>query len=115
LVDKQQSFSLNSGFDVAARRIKKQTLQGIDPQIEQFHLRLKNQYFMPLIRAVTRDVTDKIHERFSLYRSLDMDLDETRAVDQAKKQAQQEKVTGMVTQLQQIRRDILGLKEADVH
>jgi hypothetical protein len=44
-----------------------------------------------------------------------MDLDETRAVDQAKKQAQQEKVTGMVTQLQQIRRDILGLKEADVH
>jgi hypothetical protein len=115
LVDKQQSFSLNSGFDVAARRIKKQTLQGIDPQIEQFHLRLKNQYFMPLIRAVTRDVTDKIHERFSLYRSLDMDINETRAVDQAKKQAQQEKVTGMVTQLQQIRRDILGLKEADVH
>jgi hypothetical protein len=44
-----------------------------------------------------------------------MDIDETRAVDQAKKQTQQEKVTGMVTQLQQIRRDILELKETDVH
>jgi hypothetical protein len=115
LLDKHPSFSLNSGLDVASRRIKKQALQGIEPQIEQFHLRLKNQYFMPLIRAVTRDVTDKIHERFSLYQSLEMDLYDVRAVDQAKKQTQQEKVTGMVTQLQQIRRDIIELKEADVH
>lgn len=44
-----------------------------------------------------------------------MDIDGAGAVDQAKKQTQQEKVTGMVTQLQQIRQDILGLKEADVH
>ncbi len=115
LLDRHPSFSLNSGFDMAAQRIKKQTLQGIEPQIEQFHLRLKNQYFMPLIRAVTRDVTDKIHERFSLYQSLDMDMDGAGAVDQAKKQAQQEKVTGIVTQLQQVRQDILGLKEADIH
>lgn len=113
LLDKHPSFSLNSGFDIAAQRIKKQTLQGIEPQIEQFHLQLKNQYFMPLIRAVTRDVTDKIHERFSLYQSLDMD--DAGAVDQASKQAQQETVTGMVSQLQQIRQDISRLKEADIY
>ena len=115
LVDKQTSFSLDAGFDAAAQRIKKQTLQGIEPQVGQFHLRLKNQYFMPLIQAVARDVIDKIHERFSMYQSLDMDLDAACAFDQAKNQAQQEKVTGMVTQLHQIRQDILGLKEADVH
>ncbi len=115
LLDKQTSFSLNSGFDAAAQRIKKQALQGIDPQIEQFHLRLKNQYFMPMIQAMARDVTDKIHERFSLYQSLDTSLAGTGALDRTEKLTQQKKVTDIVTQLQQIRRDILGLKEADVH
>ena len=99
---------MSSGVDTAAQRIKKQALQGIDPQIEQFYFRLKHQYFMPLLQAVARDVTDKIHDRFSRYKSLDTRLAGNSALDRTKIQTQQKKVTDIVSQLQQIRRDILG-------
>ncbi|MFN2436007.1 MAG: hypothetical protein ABR513_02875, partial [Desulfotignum sp.] len=115
LFDRQPSVSLSFGFDAAARKIKKQTLQGVQSQIDQFHARLKHQYFIPLIQAVTRDVIDKIHDRFAMYENLDTDMAESGTFDETKKQQHREEITGIVTRLQQIRQNIVQLKEADVH
>jgi hypothetical protein len=115
LIDRQPSAPFSGGFDAAARKIKKQTLQGLNAQIEQFHARLKHQYFTPLIQAVTRDVIDKIHDRFAMYENLDTDMAVSGAFDETEKRQHREKLTGMVTQLTQIRRNIVQLKEADVH
>ncbi|MCF8125423.1 MAG: dynamin family protein [Desulfotignum sp.] len=110
LFNKHTSFSFTPGFDTAARKIKKQTLQGVTPQIDLFHIRLKNRYFTPLIQAVTRDFTDKIHERFSLYESLDTDMAAIFELDHARKQAQKEKLSCIISRLKQIRQDISQLK-----
>ncbi|MEX1303040.1 MAG: dynamin family protein [Desulfotignum sp.] len=115
LLDRQSAVSFSIGFDAAARKIKKQTLQGVNAQIEQFHARLKHQYFTPLIQAVTRDVIDKIHDRFAMYANLDTDMAGSGVFDETEKRQHREKITGMVTRLQQIRRNIVQLKEADVH
>jgi hypothetical protein len=115
LLDRQKSFSFSFGFDAAARKIKKQILLGIRSQMEQFHVRLKNQYFMPLIQAVTRDVIDRIHDRFAMYENLDTGMADSAGSDETQPVSQREKAAGIVTRLQEIRRDILELKEADIH
>ncbi len=115
LFDRHPSVSLSFEFDAAVRKIKKQTLQGMPSQIDQFHARLKHQYFTPLIQAVTRDVMEKIHDRFAMYETLDTDMTGSGAFDETKKQQHREEITGIVTRLQQIRQNIVQLKEADVH
>jgi hypothetical protein len=115
LLDRQKSFSFSSGFDAAARKIRYQALQGIRTQVEQFHDRLKNHYFSPLIQAVTRDVVDRIHDRFAMVENLDTDMTHFGRPDDAEALEQREKTAGIVTALQEIRQDILALKEADVH
>lgn len=109
LINKQGSFSFSAGFDAAVRKIKKQTLQGVQPQIHLFHIRLKNQYFTPLIQAATRDFAEKIHERFSVYDSLDSDMAALFNLDQARKQEQKEKISGILSRLAQVRQDISQL------
>jgi hypothetical protein len=114
LIDRQTTFSFSSGFDAAGRRIKKQALQGIDSQIEQFHVRMKQAYFKPLIQAVTRDVVKKIHDRFSMYQSLDTDMSAAQGDELTEKKYRKE-VAGIMMQLQQVRRNIVQLKETDIH
>lgn len=115
LMDRQKSFSFSSGFNTAARKIRKQILQGVRPQMEQFHVRLKNQYFTPLIQAVTRDVVDRIHARFAMYENLDTDMARSIGTDDPQKPGRREKAAGIVTRLREIRQEILELKKADVH
>ncbi len=115
LLDRQKSFSFSFGFDAAARKIRHQALKGIRIQIELFHDRLKHQYFTPLIQAVTRDVIDRIHDRFALYENLDTDMPESGGSDETQTLEQREKAAGIVTALQEIQRDILALKESDIH
>ncbi len=78
-------------------------------------MQVKSQYFIPLIKAVARDVFDKIHDRFSMYESLETDLAKAGGLDDNEKRYQKEKIAGMMTQLQQVRRSIVELKERDVH
>ncbi len=104
--DKTRSFSFAPGFDAAAARIKKQSLAAADLQIDQFHNRLKNSYFVPLIQAVARDFSEKIQDRFSLYASLDVDMEQVVDLRQTQKLEQQEKITTILSRLQQIRMEI---------
>ncbi|HKL00618.1 MAG TPA: dynamin family protein [Desulfotignum sp.] len=104
--DKTWSFSVAPGFDAAAVRIKKHCLAAADLQIDLFHERLKNRYFVPLIQAAARDFSEKIQERFSLYASLDADMEEMFDLRQTQKQREQEKITTMLFRLQQIRMEI---------
>jgi hypothetical protein len=110
LLRKHTSFSFASGFEVAVRKIKKQTLKGADSQIRHFHTRLKNSYFSPLIQAVTRDFTDKLHERFSLYESIDTDMAALLELDQARKHEHKKQMSDIRSRLIEIRDDIGQLR-----
>lgn len=44
-------------------------------QIKAYHSSLKQDYFFPLIDAVTRDFKDKILQRFTMYETLNKDMD----------------------------------------
>ncbi len=111
LLSKHTAFSFSPGFDMAVRKIKKQTLKEIDSRILQFHTRLKNSYFTPLIQAVARDFTDKIHERFSLYESIDTDMAALFDLDHARKQQQKQSMSDIRSRLHQVRHEIVQLRE----
>ncbi len=106
----KRQFSFTPGFDAAAGRIKKQCMAAADQKIDLFHDRMKKHYFIPLIQAVTRDVTEKIHDRFVLYESLDADMAQLFDLRQNQKLAQQEKITTIISSLEQIRLEILRIK-----
>ncbi len=114
LKDKTRSFSFAPGFDAAATRIKKHSLAAADQQIDLFHDKLKNTYFVPLIQAVARDFSEKIQDRFSLYASLDADMEQMFDLQQTNKREQQEKITTILSRLQQIRMEIDQINDTAV-
>ncbi len=75
LFKKQVKFSFSPGFDQAGRQIKKESLVAFTAHMEHYKKELFDQYFMPLIDAVTRDFNDKIEERFAFYDALNQDMD----------------------------------------
>jgi len=75
MVDKHVRFSFTPGLDRAAVKIKKRTLTIMQRQINAYHRSLKQDYFFPLIDAVTRDFKDKISQRFTMYETLNKDMD----------------------------------------
>lgn len=75
ILDKHVRFSFTPGLDSAAGKIKKRTLSLMHRQIKAYHGSLKQDYFFPLIDAVTRDFKDKILQRFSMYETLNKDMD----------------------------------------
>nr|WP_320193537.1 dynamin family protein [uncultured Desulfobacter sp.] len=85
IMDKHVRFSFTPGLDRAAGRIKKKTLTIMQRQIKAYHSSLKQDYFFPLIDAVTRDFKDKILQRFSMYETLNKDMDELFCLKQEEK------------------------------
>ena len=75
MMDKHVRFSFTPGLDRAAVKIKKKTLTIMQRQISAYHSSLKQDYFSPLIDAVTRDFKDKILQRFTMYETLNKDMD----------------------------------------
>jgi hypothetical protein len=75
MMDKHVRFSFTPGLDRAAGRIKKKTLALMQRQIKAYHSSLRQDYFFPLIDAVTRDFKDKILQRFTMYETLNKDMD----------------------------------------
>lgn len=75
MMDKHVRFSFTPGLDKAAGKIKKKTLTTMQRQIKAYHSSLKQDYFFPLIDAVTRDFKDKILQRFTMYETLNKDMD----------------------------------------
>ncbi len=92
LMGKPARFSFTPGFKRAAGKIKKESLVSIQHQINDYHSKLNTMYFMPLIQAVTRDFKEKIHQRFSLYESLNEDMENLFSLKQSEKHIQQEKI-----------------------
>ena len=74
-LDRHVRFSFTPGLDRAAVKIKKRTLAVLQRQIKAYHSSLKLDYFFPLIDAVTRDFKDKILQRFTMYETLNKDMD----------------------------------------
>lgn len=75
IMDKHVRFSFTPGLDRAAGRIKKKTMVLMQRQIKAYHSSLTQDYFFPLIDAVTRDFKDKILQRFTMYETLNKDMD----------------------------------------
>jgi hypothetical protein len=75
LLDKHVRFSFTPGLDKAAGKIKKKTLTIMQRQLKAYHRSLKQDYFFPLIDAATRDFKDKIIHRFTMYETLNKDMD----------------------------------------
>jgi len=115
LLDKHIRFSFTPGFDRAAQRIKKQTLVSIQHKIERYHDQLTTLYFMPLIDAVTRDFTEKIHQRFTLYESLNDDMEVLFSLKQSEKKAQQEKLRTLKDKIGLIIRGLDSVSLESVH
>nr|WP_320014588.1 dynamin family protein [uncultured Desulfobacter sp.] len=85
MMDKHVRFSFTPGLDRAAVRIKKKTQNVMQRQIKAYHSSLKQDYFFPLIDAVTRDFKDKILQRFTMYETLNKDMDELFCLKQEEK------------------------------
>jgi len=75
VMDKHVRFSFTPGLDRAVAKIKKKTLTIMQRQVTTYHTSLKQDYFFPLIDAVTRDFKDKILQRFTMYETLNKDMD----------------------------------------
>jgi hypothetical protein len=85
MMDKHVRFSFTPGLDRAAGKIKKKTLTMMQRQIKAYHTSLRQEYFFPLIDAVTRDFKDKILQRFTMYETLNKDMDELFCLKQEEK------------------------------
>ncbi len=85
MVDRHARFSFSPGLDRAAAGIKKKSLMLIRRQIKTWHLSLKNDYFFPMIDAATRDFKDKILQRFTMYETLNKDMDALFSLKQEQK------------------------------
>jgi len=92
LMNRHVSFSFTPGLNKAAEKIKKQSLIMMRQQIQSYHTTLEQDYFFPLIEAVTRDFNDKIINRFSRYDSLGRDIEDIFKMKQDKKQTQLKKL-----------------------
>lgn len=85
MMDKHVRFSFTPGLDRAAAKIKKKTLIIMQRQIKAYYSSLKQDYFFPLIDAVTRDFKDKILQRFTMYETLNKDMDALFCLQQEEK------------------------------
>ncbi len=92
LVDKHIRFSFTPGLNKASAKIKKESLGLIRQQIKGYHLTLRQDYFTPLIQAVTRDFKEKIFQRFTLYESLNKDMEQLFELRQDEKNTHQKKI-----------------------
>jgi len=102
LVDTHIRFSFTPGLNKAAAKIRKESLHLVRRQIQGYHLALKQEYFTPLIKAVTRDFKDKIIHRFSLYESLNADVEKYFELKQDEKKCHQEKIKEAGKQIRRI-------------
>ncbi len=88
LMDKHIRFSFTPGLNKAAEKMKKQSLAMVRHQVQSYQATLSDDYFSPLIKAVTRDFNEKILKRFSRYDSLGRDLDDLFKMKHEEKQSQ---------------------------
>lgn len=106
VIRKTRTFSFTPGFENAAKKIKNEIQASANHGITKVHEDLKSGYFMPLIRAATRDFEDKIQDRFSFYESLDRDMADLLSLKHAEKKEQQMKIDNIKKRLEKIRLDL---------
>ncbi|WP_022668347.1 dynamin family protein [Desulfospira joergensenii] len=105
-INKNIRFSFTPGFKKAGAGIKKKCLESFRQQIDQYHEILLDQYFIPLIRAATRDFKDKIHDRFSMYATLDQDMEHLLSLRKEEKKDQEKKISIIRERVDQITRNL---------
>lgn len=106
LMNKRVRFSFTPGLNKASAKIKKESLSLIRRQIKGYHLTLRQDYFVPLIQAVTRDFKEKIFHRFTLYESLNKDMEKLFDLKQDEKTKHLEQIKTARAGISNIIRDL---------
>jgi GTPase SAR1 family protein len=102
LFNPKSDFSFSPGFQNAANKIKKEILKNISQQLDNYHIGLKNNYFLPLIEAVKRDCKLKIKERFDMYDSFIENFEGITLLEQSEKEVQRQKAAEIKTRVYEI-------------
>ncbi|WP_457551032.1 dynamin family protein [Desulfobacula sp.] len=106
LLNRKSGFSFSPPLKKAAVKIKKENRKIIKGQFEDFHMNLRTTYFLPLIKACTRDFKEKINERFNQYQSFEEEMGSVLSLKQAEKKDQKNKVHAIKKQTQSLSQDI---------
>ncbi|MCP4673665.1 MAG: dynamin family protein [Desulfobacula sp.] len=101
LFKKNNMFSFSPGLNTAALKIRQENLKLIKAQFRQFFINMENDYFTPLIDAVTRDFKEKINERFAMYHSYKKEAEDIFSLKLCEKQDTQSKIKLILQQIQQ--------------
>ncbi|NOX33873.1 MAG: dynamin family protein [Deltaproteobacteria bacterium] len=108
LSNRKKGFSFSPGLKKAASKIKKENQKVIKDQLEEYHISLTANYFMPLIEAATRDFKEKINERFNRYHALKGEIERVFSLKQSEKEDQKKKVLAIKLQIKRLAHDIVS-------
>ena len=86
MFQKRVKFSFTPGFNLAAGTIKDESLSTFVQHMNAYEKELVADYLMPLIDAVTREFKEKMDDRFSVYETMNQDLDRLYALKQEEKE-----------------------------
>lgn len=111
LFGKKSDFSFSPGLRTAAVKIKKENQKIIKDQFEQVHRDLRDNYFLPLINAATRDFKEKIKARFNQYHSIKEDISHSFSLKNDQKTEQKKKIQDIKYKLEKLSIDIASCTE----
>ncbi|MBU8909749.1 MAG: dynamin family protein, partial [Desulfobacterales bacterium] len=111
LFNRQAVFSFSPALEKAAVKIKKENQKVIKNQFEQYPVKLRTNYFLPLIDAATREFKEKIDEQFNRYHSFKEEVEHLFSLKHSEKENQKKKVLSIKQQIQKLSFDIASYQE----
>ncbi len=101
LFRQNRKFSFSPLLNKAAVKIKQENRKLIKTQYKQYYIHLENDYFIPLIEAVTRDFKEKINDWFALYRNYKSEAENIFFLKQSGKEDQKNRIKLIQEQIDQ--------------
>ncbi len=102
LFRKNRMFSFSPGLNKAAEKIKKENMKLIKIQYKQIYINLENEYFIPLIEALSRDFKEKTDEYFTSYHSYRKEVQHVFSLKQSEKETQRLKIHAVQREISEI-------------
>jgi len=111
LFNSNARFSFSPGLKNAAKKIKKENQKIIKDQFEQYHMKLRELYFLPLIEAASREFKEKINERFNGYRSFKEKMEHLSGLERSEKKSQKNKVLAIKQRIKRLSQEIASCSD----
>ncbi len=114
LFNNKTGFSFSPGLNTAALKIKKENQKIVRDQFKDFHINLREQYFLPLIEAATRDFKEKIREQFTQYQVFKKEMETIIDLKHDEKKEQKKQVKAARLKIKKLSFDIASCLETPV-